>query len=90
VKINANLKKRGQVEIYSSHNESGPCDIVLANDRMIDPETYLDGRMRVGIQGDRIAAESEQPLEGKETVSAKGHVMAPVLLISITPCSLIV
>jgi hypothetical protein len=26
-------------------------DIVLANGRVIDPETYLDGQMHVGITG---------------------------------------
>ena len=36
-------------------------DIVLANGRVIDPETYLDGKMHVGIKGDRIAAVSESP-----------------------------
>jgi hypothetical protein len=32
-----------------------PYDIVLAKGRVIDSETYLDGRMHVGITGDRIA-----------------------------------
>ena len=31
-------------------------DIVLKGGRVIDPETYLDGQMHVGIKGDRIAA----------------------------------
>jgi N-acyl-D-glutamate deacylase len=58
-------------------NESGPFDIVLANGRVIDPETYLDDAMHVGIKGDRIAAVSETPLEGKEIIDASGMIVAP-------------
>jgi predicted amidohydrolase YtcJ len=39
-------------------NGNGSYDIVLANGRVINPETYLDGKMHVGIKGDRIAAVS--------------------------------
>jgi N-acyl-D-glutamate deacylase len=52
-------------------------DIVLANGRVIDPETYLDGKMYVGIKGDRIAAVSETPIEGKEVIDASGMIVAP-------------
>ena len=52
-------------------------DIVLANGRVIDPETYLDGQMHVGITGDRIAAVSETPLKGKEVIDASGLIVAP-------------
>ena len=31
-------------------------DVVLANGRVIHPETYLDGKFNVGIKGDEIAA----------------------------------
>jgi N-acyl-D-glutamate deacylase len=47
-------------------------DIVLANGRVIDPETYLDGQMHVGMKGDRIVAVSETPLKGKEVIDASG------------------
>ncbi len=57
-------------------NESGPYDIVLANGRVIDPETYLDGQMHVGIKGDRIVAVSESPLEGKQVIDASGLIVA--------------
>ena len=36
----------------SKQNETH--DIVLANGRVIDPETYLDGQMHVGITGDLV------------------------------------
>jgi N-acyl-D-glutamate deacylase len=54
-----------------------PYDIVLANGRVIDPETYLDGQMHVGIMGDRIAAVSENPLEGKQVIDASGLIISP-------------
>ena len=54
-----------------------PYDIVLANGRVIDPETYLDGQMHVGITGDRIAAVSETPLEGKQVIDASGLIISP-------------
>ena len=54
-----------------------PYDIVLANGRVIDPETYLDGQMHVGITSDRIAAVSETPLEGKEVIDATGLIVSP-------------
>ena len=52
-------------------------DIVLANGRVIDPETYVDGQMHVGIKADRIAAVSETPLEGKEVIDVSGLIVAP-------------
>ena len=42
-------------------NQSEHFDIVLANGRVIDPETYLDGIYNVGINGGQIAAISRQP-----------------------------
>jgi N-acyl-D-glutamate deacylase len=52
-------------------------DIVLANGRVIDPETYLDAQMHVGITGDRIAAVSETPLEGKQVIDVSGLIVSP-------------
>jgi N-acyl-D-glutamate deacylase len=52
-------------------------DIVLANGRVIDPETYLDGKFYVGINGGSIAAVSESPLEGKEVIDASGMIVSP-------------
>jgi adenine deaminase len=64
--------KQGDYDM-TANNES--YDIVLANGRVIDPETYLDGQMHVGIQGDRIAAVSESPLEGKEVIDVSGMIV---------------
>src|SRR5271154_1955380 len=50
-------------------------DIVLANGRVIDPETNLDAVRNVGLNGGRIAAISASPLTGRTTVDAKGLVV---------------
>jgi dihydroorotase len=52
-------------------------DLVIANGRVIDPESGLDGVRHLGIRGDRIAAVSAQPLEGLDTIDARGLVVAP-------------
>ena len=58
-------------------NQSEQFDIVLANGRVIDPETYLDGIFNVGINGGQIAAISDQPLKGKEVVDVTGMIVSP-------------
>jgi N-acyl-D-aspartate/D-glutamate deacylase len=50
-------------------------DVVLANGRVIDPETNLDEIRNVGLNGGRIAAISASPLTGRTTVDAKGLVV---------------
>lgn len=52
-------------------------DRVIAGGRVIDPESGLDAVRNVGIQGDRIAALSADPLSGRETIDARGLVVAP-------------
>src|SRR5437762_2383712 len=52
-------------------------DVVLANGRVIDPESGLDAIRHVGIRGLAIAAVSASPLQGKTVVDAKGLVVAP-------------
>lgn len=52
-------------------------DVVLAGGRVMDPESGLDAVRNVGIQADKIAAISTQPLQGRTTVDAKGLVVAP-------------
>lgn len=57
---------------------SGPTyDLVLAGGRVIDPESGLDAVRHIGINGDRVAAVSESPLAGKETIDATGLVVSP-------------
>lgn len=52
-------------------------DVVIANGRVIDPETRLDAVRHVGIRGGRIVAVSETPLRGRTVIEARGLVVAP-------------
>jgi N-acyl-D-glutamate deacylase len=52
-------------------------DLVIANGRVMDPETLFDGIANVGVTDGRIVAISTDPLTGVETVDANGHVVAP-------------
>lgn len=52
-------------------------DLVIANGRVMDPESTLDAVRHVGIQGGRIAAISQTPLQGTRVVDAANHVVAP-------------
>jgi N-acyl-D-aspartate/D-glutamate deacylase len=52
-------------------------DVVLSGGRVMDPESGLDAVRNVGIQGRRIAAISERPLQGTTVIDAKGMVVAP-------------
>jgi len=52
-------------------------DTVLANGRVMDPESGLDAIRYVGIRGRRIEAISATPLQGKNVVDVHGLVVAP-------------
>src|SRR2546430_9620495 len=52
-------------------------DLVIANGRVMDPESGLDAIRNVGIRGGKIAAISNSGVEGKQAIEAKGHVGAP-------------
>lgn len=52
-------------------------DIVIANGRVMDPESGLDAVRNVGIVGSKIRAISTKTLVGKTTLDAKGLVVAP-------------
>ncbi len=52
-------------------------DLVLANGRVMDPESGLDEIRHVGIVDGKIAAISETALSGEETIDAEGLVVAP-------------
>ena len=56
---------------------SGPFDLVVANGRVMDPESGLDAVRHIGVRDGRIDAVSERPLEGRETIDASGLVVAP-------------
>src|SRR5580700_4227121 len=52
-------------------------DVVIANGRVMDPESGLDAVRNVGISGGKIRTISTSPLKGKMTIDAKGLVVAP-------------
>ena len=52
-------------------------DIVIANGRVMDPETGLDAVRNVGINGQSVVAISESPLHGDTEVDATGMVVSP-------------
>jgi len=58
-------------------SESPSYDLVVANGRVMDPESGLDAVRHVGISGDSIAVISETPLEGARVIDAANHVVAP-------------
>src|SRR5450759_3664 len=57
--------------------QSGAYDVVIANGRVIDPESKLDAVRSIGIRDGRIAAIAAGPLQGKKVIDAKGLVVAP-------------
>jgi len=52
-------------------------ELVIANGRVMDPESGLDAVRNVGISGGKIRAISTGALQGKSTLDAKGLVVAP-------------
>jgi len=52
-------------------------DVVIANGRVMDPESGLDAVRNVGINAEKIQAISSSPLNGKTRIDAKGLVVAP-------------
>ncbi|MBI3404133.1 MAG: amidohydrolase family protein [Acidobacteria bacterium] len=52
-------------------------DIVIANGKVMDPESGLNEIRNVGITGGKIRAISVEALKGKQTVDARGLVVAP-------------
>jgi N-acyl-D-aspartate/D-glutamate deacylase len=60
-----------------SADDAGIYDVVIANGRVMDPESGLDALRNVGIAGGKVRAISEMPLQGRTMVDAKGLVVAP-------------
>ena len=52
-------------------------DVVIANGRVIDPETNFDAKRFVGIRGGKIAAITKSPIGGRRIIDATGLVVAP-------------
>jgi len=56
---------------------SSSYDLVVANGRVMDPESGLDGVRHLGIRGGTIEAISTTPLTGSRVIDATGLVVAP-------------
>jgi N-acyl-D-aspartate/D-glutamate deacylase len=54
-----------------------PYDLVIANGRVIDPESGLDAVRHLGVRGGTIATISATPLQGTRVVDAARHVVTP-------------
>jgi imidazolonepropionase-like amidohydrolase len=52
-------------------------DLVILNGRVMDPESKFDAVRNVGIKDGKIAKITKRKIKGKETINAKGHVVAP-------------
>jgi hypothetical protein len=52
-------------------------DLVINNGRVMDPETKFDQVANVGVKDGKIAAITKDMITGKETIDAKGLVVAP-------------
>lgn len=52
-------------------------DIVILNGRVMDPETNLDATKNIGIKDGKISVITDDEIEGKESIDAKGHVVCP-------------
>ena len=61
----------------SQERPSTGFDVVILNGRVMDPETNFDAVTNVGIRDGRIAVITDEAIEGRETIDATGHVVAP-------------
>jgi dihydroorotase len=52
-------------------------DLVIANGRVLDPESGLDGIRNIGIAGGRVAAVTADRITGRATIDASGLVVSP-------------
>ncbi|UCG75409.1 MAG: amidohydrolase family protein, partial [Gemmatimonadota bacterium] len=52
-------------------------DVVILNGRVMDPETEYDAIANVGVKDGRIAVITTEAIEGRQTIDATGHVVAP-------------
>jgi len=52
-------------------------DRVILGGRVMDPASNLDAVRNIGLQGGRIAVISGEPITGRDTIDARGLVVAP-------------
>src|SRR4026208_648321 len=61
----------------SAEQPAAGYDLVVANGRVLDPESGLDAVRHLGIRGGKIEAVSETPLTGVRAIDASRHVVSP-------------
>ncbi len=52
-------------------------ELVITGGRVMDPESGLDAVRNVGVTGGKISIITDQAIQGKETIDAKGLVVSP-------------
>lgn len=67
----------GLIAIFTAVGAQENYDVVIANGRVMDPESGLDAVRNVGIIAGKIRAVSTSELSGKTTIDATGLVVAP-------------
>jgi N-acyl-D-aspartate/D-glutamate deacylase len=65
------------VAVLSACSRAPAYDLVVANGRVIDPESGLDSIRNIGITAGRIEAVTTEALNGTRVIDATGHVVAP-------------
>jgi N-acyl-D-aspartate/D-glutamate deacylase len=63
--------------VPAAPTEQPPLDLVISGGRVMDPESRLDAVRNVGIRDGKIVEISENPLQGKQRIDARGLVVAP-------------
>ena len=71
------LTVHAQEKKKDNANSTPEYDIVILHGRVMDPETMFDDVANVGIKDGLIAIITKEKIQGKETINAKGHVVAP-------------
>lgn len=64
-------------ELPAGRTQTRVDDIVILNGRVMDPASGLDAVRSVGITNGTIRTVSRQPLQGRDTLNARGLVIAP-------------
>src|SRR3954464_7678201 len=62
---------------FSGCNSPLTYDVVILNGRVMDPETGFDAVRNVAVQNGKVVAISDRPMKGRETINARGLVVAP-------------
>ena len=65
------------LDAWRAPQQTARYDLVIANGRVMDPESGLDAVRHLGIRAGKIETISDTPLAGARVVDAAGHVVAP-------------